>query len=272
MTSFSLLALVPAALLWTAQAAATTFPATVEVDLVFPRNDTYAPVPLFPIVFAFQNPELAQSIDPAFDLQLWNAEYLNATSYGPSLDVRWTNFSGSGPVYVWTYISQMNTTDGDAPVPYLLNWDFGAGNCSDNGGALSIGGGFRDNVIQFTLQRGAKSPDLVAASASPSCSDMSHLAFNLTGTLDATGAKYYGRNSCAVFSDVQPLVPGNPCGAQVGTAVASSISAAMTSSNCAGVKPVVSCPSTNAAWGNRGMAYTAYTAVLGGLTAAFLAM
>lgn len=32
----------------------------LEVDLVFPHNDTYAPTEWFPIVFAFQNAELAQ--------------------------------------------------------------------------------------------------------------------------------------------------------------------------------------------------------------------
>lgn len=28
---------------------------TVELDVVFPRNDTYAPTPIFPVVFAVQN-------------------------------------------------------------------------------------------------------------------------------------------------------------------------------------------------------------------------
>lgn len=40
-------------------ARALDFPATVEVDSVFPRNDTYAPVPLIPIVVAIQDSRFA---------------------------------------------------------------------------------------------------------------------------------------------------------------------------------------------------------------------
>ncbi|KAF3805792.1 hypothetical protein GCG54_00005156 [Colletotrichum gloeosporioides] len=42
----------------------------VEVDLVFPRNDTYAPTAWFPIVFAVRNSSLAQRISPAAILTL----------------------------------------------------------------------------------------------------------------------------------------------------------------------------------------------------------
>ncbi|KAL2016191.1 hypothetical protein VTK56DRAFT_4080 [Thermocarpiscus australiensis] len=89
MTVFSLLAVLPAALLWAAQVGAATFPVTVEVDLIFPRNDTYGPSPLFPIVFAFQNAALAPSIDPAFDLEVWDNSGQNLTGDGPALDVEW---------------------------------------------------------------------------------------------------------------------------------------------------------------------------------------
>lgn len=58
------LALFLASLLGAVGAGAITFPATVEVDLVFPRNDTYTPAALIPIVFAIQNAQLAASLDP----------------------------------------------------------------------------------------------------------------------------------------------------------------------------------------------------------------
>ncbi|KAK3936205.1 hypothetical protein QBC46DRAFT_395595 [Diplogelasinospora grovesii] len=275
MVSFSLLALLPVALLWAVvvQAGATTFPATVEVDLIFPRNDTYAPSALFPIVFAFQNAALAPSLDPGFDLTLWAVSGLNTTGYSPALDLAATNFSGSDPTYVYTYVTHLNAADDGTAASYRLAWDFSAGNCSDQGGgALKFGGGFRNNSIEFTIQSGAQAPDLVAATASAaaSCSNISHFAFNLTDTLNvALPAQYDSRNTCAVFSDVQPLVAGNPCAVQVGTATASSISAALTATACAAVSPVVSCPSTNAAPGGQD---TGYTVVLGGIVAAFVAM
>ncbi|KAJ5219643.1 hypothetical protein N7468_008847 [Penicillium chermesinum] len=36
----------------------------LEVDLIFPRNETYAPAELFPIIFAIQNPERARYLTP----------------------------------------------------------------------------------------------------------------------------------------------------------------------------------------------------------------
>lgn len=269
MGPYSILAILSAALLWAAQVAATTFPATVEVDLIFPRNDTYPPSALFPIVFAFQNAALAPSLDPGFDMTLWDSNGNGASVLDPSIDLKWTNFSSSEPTYVYTYVTSLNTTNGTTAASYRLNWAFGAGNCSNEGGAQTIGGGFRDNGVVFTIQSGAQQPDLIAASTT-SCANMSHFAFNLTGTLDVTQPdKYDGRNSCAVFSDVHPLVDGNPCAAQVGSVAASSISAALTATACAAATPVISCPSDNAAtrrWKD------GYTASLGALFTVFIAM
>ena len=40
------------------------YPATIEFDVVFPRNDTYAPAAVFPIVFALQNSKDAAAFRP----------------------------------------------------------------------------------------------------------------------------------------------------------------------------------------------------------------
>ncbi|KAH8885957.1 hypothetical protein GQ53DRAFT_828333 [Thozetella sp. PMI_491] len=174
MASFSWFRLLPVALLWVAeQVVATKFPATVEVDLTSPRNDTYAPTALFPIV--------------------------------PVLDLATTNFSGSDPTYVYTYITHLNTTDRGTAATYILVWDFSAGSYSERGGALKLGSGFRNNSVTFTIQNRAQQPDLVAAAASVDapCSSMSHFAFNLIRRLDvALSSQYDGRDTCAVFSDV----------------------------------------------------------------------
>ncbi|KAK3934564.1 hypothetical protein QBC46DRAFT_399473 [Diplogelasinospora grovesii] len=274
MAAFSLSAVLPAALLWATQVGATTFPATVEVDLIFPRNETYAPSALFPIVFAFQNAALVPSLDPGFDLTLWDSTGNNTIPGQPVLNLWATNFSGNDPTYVYTYVTALNTTEGGASASHRLTWGFSAGNCSDKYGALTFGGGFVGSGVEFTIQSGAQQPDLVAATAnSASCANITHFAFNLTGTLDvAVPAEHDGRNTCAVFSDVQPQVAGNPCAVQVSSATASSISAALTATACAAANPVVSCKSTNAAAKGWKTGNTAYTAVLGGLVVAFVAM
>lgn len=271
MVSFSLFVVVTAALLCARQVDATTFPSTVEVDLIFPRNDTYAPSALFPIVFAFQNAQLVPSLDPGFDITLWDNSGRNVTGQSPVLNLKTTNFSNTDPTFVYTYVTDLNTTTAGEAVSYLLSWAFSAGNCSNIGGALTFGGGFRDNSVQFTIQNGAQQPDLVTATANrDSCVNMSHFAFNVTGTLDVTlPAQYDGHNTCAVFSDSEPLVAGNPCAVQVGSATASSIMADLTETACSAASPVVSCPSQNTA--SRRL-HPGYTILLGSMMAAFTAV
>jgi hypothetical protein len=264
MAAISLLAMLPVALVWMAQLVdATTFPATVEVDLIFPRNDTYAPTALFPVVFAFQNAALVPSLDPGISITLYNgASASKATVATPVLDLRNTNFTGSDPTYVSTYITGLDKLSDGA---YTLNWQTSAGNCSNTNGPLTFGGGWVGTSLHFSVKKGAQQPDLVAATAS--CTNASHFAFNLTGTLPVTQSDQWdGHSSCAVFADVQqPQVAGNPCAVVVSAAQASNISASMTASACAAVSPVVSCPPSNnsAAAGSRAVAFS--TAVLGSL-------
>lgn len=271
--------LLPVALLSTVAqwASATTFPSTVEVDLVFPHNDSYAPSTIFPIVFAFQNAALAPTLDPGFELSiLQNGDVNSNVTYSPQLDLRNTNFSGSDPYYVYTFLSNINTTSDGNPTPYLLQWQFGAGNCSGPAsGTSNITGGFRTMNVFFTIQNGAQVPDLTASADTSTCSNISHFAFNVTDTLPVLdpGEKYDGRNTCAVLSDEQPMPSGNPCAVQVGSATASSISAAMTATICAGPSPSVSCPpSKNAGPRAQDPAFRGTTTLLGGLVATLVIM
>ncbi|KAN0108809.1 hypothetical protein V8E51_008551 [Hyaloscypha variabilis] len=245
---------------------ATTFPTTVEVDLIFPRNDTYGPTALFPFVFAFQNALLAPSLDPGFDISLREITSPNTTGYGLALDVSATNFSRSDPLYVYTSITSLPAA------AYRLEWSFGASNCSDQG-TFTLGGGFREQSVEFTIQAGAPLPDLVSTATSPECANISHFAFNLTGTLNVPiPAQDDNRDTCAVLSDTQPLVPGNPCAVQVSNVTASSIEAALTATACAAVSPVVSCPKTNAASSGRDTGFAGWVAVWGGLGAALVVL
>ncbi|KXH64966.1 glycosylhydrolase family 18-6 [Colletotrichum salicis] len=69
--SWSLLACV-----WTilgaATVAASDHSGIMEVGLVFPRNNTYAPTPVLPIIFGFRNSQLAPSLAPEIGFSIWN--------------------------------------------------------------------------------------------------------------------------------------------------------------------------------------------------------
>lgn len=56
----------------TAHAATRDISGVVEVDLLFPRNDTCAPAPHVPIVFAIQNTELAPLLNLWIGFEVYN--------------------------------------------------------------------------------------------------------------------------------------------------------------------------------------------------------
>ncbi|KAH8819150.1 hypothetical protein F5884DRAFT_743574 [Xylogone sp. PMI_703] len=60
---------------------AQTFPSIPEVDFIFPRNDTCAPTPLMPVVFAIQNPSAANTLDL---LLMWTISSVNCTQFSSS--------------------------------------------------------------------------------------------------------------------------------------------------------------------------------------------
>lgn len=53
------------------ESAANTNSNVFEVDTLFPRNETYTPQPLMPIVFGVQNPQLAKSLEVYMTWDLW---------------------------------------------------------------------------------------------------------------------------------------------------------------------------------------------------------
>jgi hypothetical protein len=67
----------------TVQASTGSLSGVIEVDLLFPHNETCAPTEYMPLVFAFQNPEMA----PLF-----------------GIDMRWTNFSSSNGSTYYRYL------------------------------------------------------------------------------------------------------------------------------------------------------------------------
>jgi hypothetical protein len=60
-----------------------TYPAIVEYDVIFPRNDTYAPVAVMPVVFAIQNPQAGVPLQ--FEINWWI--YENGRHENPLLNL-----------------------------------------------------------------------------------------------------------------------------------------------------------------------------------------
>lgn len=269
MDRVSLSAMLRHTLLWAVLAGATTFPTTVEVDFIFPRNETYAPSRLFPVVLAFKNTAVAPSMILYLSIGIWDTtDGPRTTLDGGPIDLKQFNFTSSDPVYVYTYLDNFDTTRGHPATTHMLTWEIGYSNCSSPDRWLTTGRGVTSgDVVEFTIQNNTQQPnDFVAALASNErCADRPSLAFNLSGTLPD------GNSSCAVFSDAHhdSLVAGKPCAVQASPAAASSIMANITTWACeAELSGVTGCPPKSAA--GFGKLDIGYTAVLGGL-AVFLA-
>lgn len=197
----------PFSCLCTAQA---SLPATVEVDLIFPRNDTYAPSPNLPFVFAIQNSEVAAALNPEFSLQI--VEVGSNHSVGKSVALRTSkaNFSSSDPYFVYWDTNLFNHTEGT----WSLLLDVGTLNCSKQDNFKGPHDQVLSNYLMFTTKSGGKPVDLVAATAESTCADTQGFTYNVTDILPGTPLPEWQRlnddgtpnqrNTCAVLSPTPP--------------------------------------------------------------------
>ena len=221
----------------------------VEVDLLYPRNETYAPTEFMPIVFAFQNPELAPLIGPSISYTLRDINDMSRDidRFLFGIDMRWTNFSSNNGS---TYYEHLPATVPGlmAEGNYKFQWTFQWANCTvpdRNDGLRGIRpeGSASTWSVWFTIKDGAKSL-LDVDSISEVCpSEDQGFAFNVTGTHEvAAGASWSGGDTCGELASSIPKP--EPCRTKVSPSAASSISAAIVSSICNSVNDTsqVNCP------------------------------
>ncbi|KAI1660775.1 hypothetical protein F4813DRAFT_348288 [Daldinia decipiens] len=229
------------------------FPATLDVDLIYPRNGTFAPTVLTPIVFAIRNPQLAKPLDLSFQWDIYKED--EPVSDGPfssgNKDLQWVDFSNiSDPYFVFTYTKKLNVEDS-----WWIRWEVAWRNCSETPSTLypvEISFSHRNNVVEFTTKNGTKQLDLASVNTpdDETCGNVTdtRVTLNVTGSLDTPHPyKYDGRETCAILappSNVTAPPPTRTCGVEVGASAASSISAAITSQACTGfaTDPNVACP------------------------------
>ncbi|KAJ5094021.1 hypothetical protein N7456_009882 [Penicillium angulare] len=127
----------------------------IELDLVFPRNDTYAPLAFFPIVLAVQNANLAWQLGAAIQYSLYyldSDDILKGNAYvssgSPSTD----------PFFWIDYTQRTDQTEG----AWLLYWEFGLyWNCSYVNGSYSAEQSYESpgGMMYFTTASDGKQPD-----------------------------------------------------------------------------------------------------------------
>jgi hypothetical protein len=208
----------------------------VEVDLIFPRNETYAPTANLPIIFAFQNSHLAPFLDPIIDIDaylLYNAN--GSTRYIPpdatSLDqLRWANFTNDTYFAYPTY--QHRTFNFETEGIWQLTWTLNWATCTEDSLAKTYS---KDQLMRnqsqhmtmLTIRKGAQGVDLVSGTKDKSCSGQEGVAVNITNTLQAPlSAHWKGQGD--MCASAAPSVPkSDPCRVSIDPTAAASISCAV---------------------------------------------
>ncbi|CAI7663381.1 unnamed protein product [Penicillium palitans] len=209
-----------------------------EIDLIFPQNGTFEPMVLMPVVFAFQNPKVIDGLYPYLRYGVWPADlpkgnqtmaaYIDGDSIPSALHPE-----GLDTENEWEFVWGLEWTNCSTPAH---------GTTSDGKPKVNYNGPSAGRSIRFTTKKGAGQPNLTALTADDKCDDISAMAFDVTKTLIAQSG-YLEGDKCAVLETPAPTP--SPCKVSIVPSAASSIAAAITSAQCAGIDPIVSCPAKN---------------------------
>lgn len=220
---------------------------TVEVDLLFPLNTTYAPSNFIPIVFAVQNSRAAEPLSLYISWRI----VPDQPTYDPVLtgmrDLTWTDFHNGNdaqdPYYVLFYAHNKLNIEGR----FRFYWQVLAVNCTleYDSWSSSKSGGFSQfattNGTEFTLRNGTQPPTL---SASVGVCPIDVLVANITHIVNTTGRTdledIRGRDTCAALSVSPPKA--NPCGATLDGPTAANVMANVTRRACRERRLTTGCP------------------------------
>ncbi|WQF90153.1 hypothetical protein CDEST_15167 [Colletotrichum destructivum] len=153
-------------------------PANLQVDLLFPRNETYAPTQWFPIVLGIQNLDALWPLDIGFNLEVLSMEAWKNNSSGGRADWQHVNLRPNlygfpvglelAPVKLFLHYPVMNMTNGTTD-SFNLRWGITfvnrcfANNSLDYGGnSWSSGGNSSMRQITFSTAPGGQTPDVAA--------------------------------------------------------------------------------------------------------------
>ncbi|KAF3018153.1 hypothetical protein E8E14_009945 [Neopestalotiopsis sp. 37M] len=219
----------------------------MEVDLVFPRNETYALNSTFPVVFAIKNPELASLLSPQFSFTINQWDNWNGTSiptYSSKYDVRWKNYS-SDPLFVYSTFPGL-----DIEAVWWLTWSVSWGNCTEERYKLKTSYDEYSTSLTFTTSSSGQAIDLVAGTESDDCPAKSGVALEVASALDVSvGVNWEGfSDKCPVLADTTPMA--TPCEVKIDAATEASMAASLASDVCLGTQ-VVGCGDDDESAGGR---------------------
>ncbi|KAE8143472.1 hypothetical protein BDV38DRAFT_277491 [Aspergillus pseudotamarii] len=236
-------------------------PGVAEVDLIFPRNESYPPSPLTPVIFAIQNPGLLSSLEPRikYSIEQQNVSTSDMVSTSGSIELSKINYTASDPYFLYWSTNKLNIEG-----TFLIAWELKMYNCSHDPESNDLNFeyfGSRRHQSFFSTKNGTSPPDLVAATEDDTCDQSPAQAVHVPDLLEVPSGQVWGgptyivaptptwytppytwgAPSCAATVDPSPTP--SPCNVKIHSSAAASISAALTSTACANpLRTGLSCP------------------------------
>jgi hypothetical protein len=240
---------------------AQSFPTTVELDLAYPHNETYAPTILMPLVFTFRNPAAWIALEPVVS---WQIRRVYNASYHPFVDQGVLRLSSPPNPPADTFFFPTCTAAVAEEGNYNITWQLDYSNCTVSAPAGDAQQGLFSNETWksavFAVSNGGRPVDLTKETECPAGGPGSGVVFNVTATRTLENATHlYLENSgvCPILADMG-LSPHatitaapSPCAATFDAALVSSMEANITADYCIRMKnggplttanPDITCP------------------------------
>jgi hypothetical protein len=250
---------------------------TTEVDVIFPRNGTYAPTQLLPVVFAVRNPPIASQLQPKLAYTIYQLDSPNSNiTYKPMTENE-LNLPSNDSTYFW-YKGEPSRFLEEGR--YVFQWGFRYTNCSETDDpefqdtpyteltreevldGFHLGTALFVRHLVFTIGEDGAQVDLPALTGPDGCNGSQGLAYNVDSQLDIPRQLQKGGvTQCAKFAAAPTP---SPCLVSVEADAASSISAALTATQCGGPSPSISCPPEEDGGGHFRVSYSLCGSVLSG--------
>ncbi|KAE8307530.1 hypothetical protein BDV41DRAFT_584409, partial [Aspergillus transmontanensis] len=211
-------------------------PGVAEVDLIFPRNDSYPPSQLIPIVFAIQNPSVFSSLEPRirYHVKQHNVTLNEGIHRSGEIKLSRYNYTGSDPYFLYWSIDYL-----DFEGIFSIYWQLLMFHCTADADFGFLGSPRHESF--FSIKNGTSPADFVAATEDDTCDQSLAQAVRVPDVRKVPSSQVWDGPSCAATANLVPTP--TPCNVKMDSSAAASISGALTSTACANpFLTALSCP------------------------------
>ncbi|CEF76011.1 hypothetical protein FGSG_10562 [Fusarium graminearum PH-1] len=207
---------------------------TLEIDLVFPRNEsTFVPSLMTPFVFSFQPPQLVPILLPYLIYRVYNYSNTTSPALAGRIDRRSINLSANGdPHFEVNYHRQL-----DVEGKWLMTLISGVLVCYEDRHNLYnnshfIDANYTETNITFTTKGPSGQVDLAAETSEKNCPSPVGLHIDVQDTIKIPEGDFRAGETVAEVCAVEPLVTLPDKCVAVTPAATSSIAAEMSLRVC----------------------------------------